>query len=84
MAPFSLIERARVYSDERIMYPMKRVDFDPNGERNPQVKGVLEQVVVLGVAEAPEEAPGNPEHYDLLEDALPRFCGLASAGPGGT
>ena len=29
VAPFTLTERARVYSDDRIMYPMKRVDFDP-------------------------------------------------------
>ena len=39
VAAFSLTERARVYSDERILYPMKRVDFDPNGERNPQNRG---------------------------------------------
>ena len=31
VAPFTLTERARVYSDDRIMYPMKRVDFDPKG-----------------------------------------------------
>ena len=29
VAAFTLTERARVYSDERILYPMKRVDFDP-------------------------------------------------------
>ena len=39
VAAFSLTERARVYSDERIQYPMKRVDFDPDGERNPQNRG---------------------------------------------
>lgn len=32
-------ERNRVYSEDRILYPMKRVDFDPNGERNPQNRG---------------------------------------------
>jgi len=32
-------ERNRVYSKDRILYPMKRVDFDPNGERNPQNRG---------------------------------------------
>ena len=32
-------ERRRLYSDERIKYPMKRVDFDPDGERNPQNRG---------------------------------------------
>ena len=39
VAPMVLAESARLYSDERIMYPMKRVDFDPNGERNPQNRG---------------------------------------------
>jgi molybdopterin guanine dinucleotide-containing S/N-oxide reductase-like protein len=39
VASFSLTERARVYSEERILYPMKRVDFDPGGERNPQNRG---------------------------------------------
>src|SRR3990172_8133737 len=39
VAPFSLVERARIYSDERILYPMKRVDFDPKGQRNPQTRG---------------------------------------------
>ena len=32
-------EKNRVYSDDRILYPMKRVDWDPNGERNPQNRG---------------------------------------------
>jgi anaerobic selenocysteine-containing dehydrogenase len=32
-------ERNRFYSDNRILYPLKRVDFDPNGERNPQNRG---------------------------------------------
>ena len=29
----------RVYSPNRILYPLKRVDWDPNGERNPQNRG---------------------------------------------
>ncbi len=32
--------RSLVYSPGRLLYPMKRVDFDPNGERNPQNRGV--------------------------------------------
>ena len=28
-------ERNRVYSEDRILYPMKRVDWDPNGDRHP-------------------------------------------------
>jgi len=34
-----LAERNRLYSEDRILYPMKRVDWDPNGERNPQNRG---------------------------------------------
>ncbi len=39
VSPYILAERRRIYSDERIRYPMKRVDFDPDGERNPQNRG---------------------------------------------
>ncbi len=39
LAPMVHGERRRLYSDERIKYPMKRVDFDPDGERNPQNRG---------------------------------------------
>lgn len=39
VAPYVHAERRRLYSDERIKYPMKRVDFDPNGERNPENRG---------------------------------------------
>ncbi|MCL1829527.1 MAG: molybdopterin-dependent oxidoreductase [Oscillospiraceae bacterium] len=31
--------KKRVYSPNRVMYPMKRVDWDPKGERNPQNRG---------------------------------------------
>jgi molybdopterin guanine dinucleotide-containing S/N-oxide reductase-like protein len=36
---FSLTERSRAYSKNRIKYPMIRVDFDPKGERNPKNRG---------------------------------------------
>ena len=39
LTPYVHGERRRLYSDERIKYPMKRVDFDPNGERNTQNRG---------------------------------------------
>ncbi|TCS42710.1 molybdopterin-dependent oxidoreductase [Reinekea marinisedimentorum] len=32
--------KSTIYSKDRILYPMKRVDFDPNGERNPQNRGI--------------------------------------------
>ena len=37
--PFSLAYKKRAYSPNRIKYPLKRVDWDPNGERNPQNRG---------------------------------------------
>jgi anaerobic selenocysteine-containing dehydrogenase len=37
---FGMAYKKRVYSPNRIMYPLKRVDWDPNGERNPQNRGV--------------------------------------------
>ena len=40
----SIAYKKRVYSPARIRYPMKRVDFDPNGERNPQNRGVSKYV----------------------------------------
>jgi trimethylamine-N-oxide reductase (cytochrome c) len=38
--PHALALKSLVYSDKRILYPMKRVDFDPNGERNIESRGV--------------------------------------------
>lgn len=37
---YSLTWKSLVYSKDRLLYPMKRVDFDPNGERNPQNRGI--------------------------------------------
>ena len=33
------LPEALIYSPDRLLYPMKRVDFDPDGERNPQNRG---------------------------------------------
>jgi trimethylamine-N-oxide reductase (cytochrome c) len=35
----TLAWKSMVYSPNRLLYPMKRVDFDPKGERNPQNRG---------------------------------------------
>lgn len=35
-----MAEKNRLYSKDRILYPMKRVDWDPNGDRNPQNRGI--------------------------------------------
>ena len=39
ITPLGLGYKARVYSPNRVRYPMKRVDWDPKGERNPQNRG---------------------------------------------
>jgi molybdopterin guanine dinucleotide-containing S/N-oxide reductase-like protein len=38
-SPFSLAYKKRVYSPNRIKYPLKRVDWDPSGDRNTQNRG---------------------------------------------
>ena len=44
LAAHGMCQKSMVYSKERILYPMKRVDFDPNGERNIQNRGKSEFV----------------------------------------
>jgi len=39
VSAYTLAERSRIYSSNRILYPMKRVDFDPEGNRNPENRG---------------------------------------------
>lgn len=39
LSPLSYGYKKRIYSENRVKYPMKRVDWDPNGERNPQNRG---------------------------------------------
>ncbi len=39
IAPFSLAYKKRAMSPNRILYPLKRADWDPNGERNTQNRG---------------------------------------------
>lgn len=39
VASFALTEKERVYSKDRILYPLKRVDFNQNGERHPENRG---------------------------------------------
>ena len=39
LAAHGQCQKSMVYSKNRILYPMKRVDFDPDGERNIQNRG---------------------------------------------
>ncbi len=38
--PLQFAYKKRVYSKNRIPYPLKRVDWDPNGERHPETRGI--------------------------------------------
>jgi trimethylamine-N-oxide reductase (cytochrome c) len=38
-AAYYLSYKKRVYSENRVRYPLRRVDWDPKGERNPQNRG---------------------------------------------
>jgi trimethylamine-N-oxide reductase (cytochrome c) len=40
VSPHALALKSMVYSPKRLLYPMKRVDFDPAGERNTGQRGV--------------------------------------------
>ncbi len=39
ISPHGLASKSIVYSKNRLLHPLKRIDFDPNGERNPQNRG---------------------------------------------
>jgi molybdopterin guanine dinucleotide-containing S/N-oxide reductase-like protein len=39
LSPYVLTERIRAYAEDRIKYPLKRVDFDPKGDRHPETRG---------------------------------------------
>ncbi len=39
ISPLSISYKNRAYSSNRIPYPLKRVDWDPDGERNPSNRG---------------------------------------------
>jgi molybdopterin guanine dinucleotide-containing S/N-oxide reductase-like protein len=40
LSPFGYSLKSTVYSKDRVLYPLKRVDFDPNGKRNPEKRGI--------------------------------------------
>ncbi len=40
VAPHTLCQKSTIYSADRLLYPMKRVDFDPKGERNCENRGI--------------------------------------------
>jgi trimethylamine-N-oxide reductase (cytochrome c) len=46
VSPHALSIKSAVYSDKRLLHPMKRVDFDPNGLRNTQNRGISSYVPI--------------------------------------
>jgi molybdopterin guanine dinucleotide-containing S/N-oxide reductase-like protein len=40
LSPFTLAYKKRAYSPNRIKYPLKRIDWDPNGARHPENRGI--------------------------------------------
>lgn len=40
VSPYCLSYKKRIYSPNRIKFPLQRVDWDPDGERNPQNRGI--------------------------------------------
>jgi trimethylamine-N-oxide reductase (cytochrome c) len=44
LAAHGMAQKSMVYSKDRLLYPMKRVDFDPDGNRNVQNRGISEFV----------------------------------------
>lgn len=44
LSSYTLTEKAKVYSEDRIKYPMKRVDFDSEGDRHPENRGKSDYV----------------------------------------
>ena len=38
-ASYYLSYKKRVYSNNRVRYPLKRIDWDPNGDRHPETRG---------------------------------------------
>ncbi|MCL2826420.1 MAG: molybdopterin-dependent oxidoreductase, partial [Eggerthellaceae bacterium] len=40
LLPWGMIGKQMAYSENRVRYPQKRVDWDPHGERNPQNRGI--------------------------------------------
>ena len=38
--PYTQLFKSIIYSPSRILYPMKRIDFNPGGVRNPQNRGI--------------------------------------------
>ncbi len=62
--PWGLAGKQLMYADSRVKYPLKRVDWNPNGERNTRNRGI-----------SGFERISWDEAYDILEAELTRVMG---------
>ena len=69
VSAFTLAERSRTYGTSRILHPLKRVDFDPKGDRKAENRG-----------KSGYEEISWDEALDILADEIKRIH--TSYGPG--
>src|SRR5437763_8418812 len=69
LAPHGQNAKSIVYAPNRLLHPMRRVDFDPNGERNPGNRGKSEYVRISWA-----------EALDLVANEIKRL--KSTYGPG--
>ena len=72
VGPYVMAARSQVYSEDRLLHPMKRVDFDPEGERHPENRG-----------KSGYEAISWERALDIVADEMKRLrrdCGPAAIG----
>jgi len=62
VSPFTLAERSRIYGTSRILHPLKRVDFNPKGDRKAENRGKSGYVEISW-----------DEALDLLTDEIKRI-----------
>ncbi|MEM3602694.1 MAG: molybdopterin-dependent oxidoreductase [Candidatus Bathyarchaeia archaeon] len=79
--PLRLVYRNSVYSPNRVMYPLKRVDWNPEGNRNPQNRG-LSRFVRISWDEAIKLIVGEIKR--ILENYGPYAICAHSEGHGQT
>lgn len=64
LLPWAYAGKKMAYGEERVLYPLKRVDWDPHGERNPHNRGV-----------SGYERISWDECMDLIEEEFRRIWG---------
>jgi len=62
-SPLALSYKKRIYSPNRVLYPLKRADFDPGGNRNTENRGKSKYVRISW-----------DEALDIIVDEIKRVC----------